>query len=95
MNIHVHIEVAFSFRHDLPEDVNPLVIAEGSSVFEALRALTRAVPAVSERIFDERGRVRRHINLLVNGGNVILRQGLRTKLENGDRLTVLPPVGGG
>ncbi|MBN1858952.1 MoaD/ThiS family protein [Candidatus Bipolaricaulota bacterium] len=95
MNIEIWIEVAFSFKSDLPDTLNPMIVAEGSSVLQALRALVDAAPAVSDRIFDAGGSVRRHINVLVNGGNVTLRNAFATKLRNGDRLTVLPPVGGG
>ena len=95
MNMEIHVEVAFSFKRDLPENLSPLCVPEGSSVLEALRTMSEAAPSVSARIFDEQGAVRRHINVLINGGNIILRQGLHTKLKDGDRLTVLPPVGGG
>ncbi len=95
MDITIRMEVAFSFKRDLPDDLNPISIAEGSSVLDALGALSKAAPAVTGRIFDANGEVRRHINVLVNGGNVILRKGLETLLRDGDCLTILPPVGGG
>jgi len=44
---------------------------------------------------DVLGALNQHINALVNGGNVVHRSGFRTVLNDGDRLTILPPVGGG
>ena len=95
MSIHIEIEVAFSFKRDLPKDLNPFTVDSGSTVKGALQALAAAVPAVFPRIFDEHGDIRRHINVLVNGGNVALRQGFETPLRESDRVTILPPVGGG
>jgi len=40
---------------------------EASSVGELLRELERAQPAVDGWILDERGLIRRHINIFVSG----------------------------
>ena len=40
---------------------------DGASVADLLRALERSQPALAGWILDERGRVRRHINVFVNG----------------------------
>jgi molybdopterin converting factor small subunit len=32
---------------------------------------------------------------MVNGGNVLMKDGLRTQLGDGDQLTVMPMIGGG
>ncbi len=95
MSIRIHVEIGFSFKRDLPKELNPLTVDEEATVQQVLQILADAVPAISARLFDEQGNVRRHINVLVNGGNVALRQGFNTALSEGDRLTILPPVGGG
>ena len=95
MSIRVDVEIGFSFKRDLPENLNPLVVEKDATVRQALQTLADAVPAIAARLFNEQGDVRRHIHVLVNGGNVILRQGFDTPLGEGDRLTILPPVGGG
>jgi molybdopterin synthase sulfur carrier subunit len=63
----------------------------GASVGELLRALEAAQPAVSGWILDERGRIRRHINVFVNGeaGRE------ETAVADGDRIDVLPAISGG
>jgi molybdopterin synthase sulfur carrier subunit len=64
---------------------------DGATVGELLDALERAHPATRGWILDERGMVRRHINVFVNG-----ERGTReTAVEAGDHVDVLPAITGG
>jgi sulfur-carrier protein len=64
---------------------------QGATVAEALRALERAQPALGGWILDERGLIRRHIIVFVNG-----EQGAEgTAVEGDDRIEVLPAISGG
>ena len=91
----VELEIGFSFKRELPAGFHSLDLPDGTDVESAFRHLSRLQPTLKERLFDREGRVRREINALVNGGNVARRRGFRTVLRDGDRLTILPPVGGG
>jgi sulfur-carrier protein len=64
---------------------------EGATVGELLRELERAHPAASGWILDERGMLRRHINVYVNGEP----GGQDTEVDAGDRIDVLPAISGG
>jgi molybdopterin converting factor small subunit len=64
---------------------------EGASVAELLSALERAHPATGGWILDERGVVRRHINVFVNGEL----RGQDAPVEAGDEVDVLPAISGG
>ena len=64
---------------------------EGATVIELLRALEHAHPAADGWILDERGRVRRHINVFVNGEL----GGEDTAVAGGDSVDVLPAISGG
>jgi molybdopterin synthase sulfur carrier subunit len=46
-------------------------------------------------VFDELGNVRGHLQFLVNGKSITTMHGFKTKLNDGDQVAVLPPVGGG
>jgi molybdopterin converting factor small subunit len=60
-------------------------------VLALLRALEDRYPEVSGWILDERGRMRRHINVFVNGG-----QGSEASdVRPGDRVEVIPAITGG
>ena len=63
----------------------------GATVGELLRALERSEPAVSGWILDERGLIRRHINVFVNGE----RGGEATAVSERDEIDVLPAISGG
>jgi molybdopterin converting factor small subunit len=91
----IELEIGFSFKRDLDPGYRDLQVPEDADVETALREFVRRHPLARDRLFDERGQLRGHINALVNGGNVAQRQGLKTTLRNGDRLTILPPIGGG
>ena len=64
---------------------------EGATVVELLRALERGHPDLSGWILDERGVIRRHINVFVNGE----RGGGSTPVRAGDRVEVVPAITGG
>lgn len=91
----IEVEIAFSFKRELDSGYRFLELPEGSNVEAALLEFVLRHPAARDRLIDEAGAIRRNINALINGGNVTLREGFRTTLADGDRLTILPPVGGG
>ena len=69
----------------------PLKRLAGATVGELLEALERAHPAVDGWILDERGVMRRHINVFVNGE----RAAQETHVQAEDRVDVLPAISGG
>jgi MoaD family protein len=91
----IELEIAFSFKRELAEGYRALELPEGANVAEGLRHLAYRYPSARDRLFDREGNLHRHINVLVNGINVTLRDEFGTILREGDRLTILPPVGGG
>jgi molybdopterin synthase sulfur carrier subunit len=67
----------------------------GETVGAALDALVAEHPGLEDRIYDEAGDLREHINVLRNGTNVHNEDGLDAELEAGDELALFPPVSGG
>ncbi len=64
---------------------------DGGTVVELLEALELQHPDMSGWILDERGLIRRHINVFVNGE----RGGEATCVQPADRVEVLPAITGG
>jgi sulfur-carrier protein len=64
---------------------------DAATVGDLMRALEGARPALAGWILDERGRIRRHINVFVNGeaGKE------ETPVAERDRVDVLPAISGG
>ncbi|HEY2771773.1 MAG TPA: MoaD/ThiS family protein [Solirubrobacteraceae bacterium] len=64
---------------------------QGDTVLDVLRALESRHPSLTGWILDERGVIRRHINVFVNG-----EQGDETSaVSSGDRVEVVPAITGG
>lgn len=63
----------------------------GGTVAELLSELEHAHPDLGGWIVDERGQIRRHINVYVNGE----RGHEQTSVAAGDRVEVLPAISGG
>ena len=66
-------------------------VVEAGSVSDLLRELERAQPGVAGWIVDERGLIRRHINVFVNGERA--EEG--TPVGADDRIEILPAISGG
>jgi sulfur-carrier protein len=64
---------------------------EGATVVDLLRALERRHPDTGGWILDERGLIRRHINVFVNGE----RGSEASAVRSGDRVEVVPAITGG
>ncbi|MGI9185064.1 MAG: MoaD/ThiS family protein [Solirubrobacteraceae bacterium] len=64
---------------------------EGARVIELLRALELRNPDIRGWIVDERGLIRRHINVFVNGE----RGGETSAVRSGDRIEIVPAITGG
>jgi len=91
----ISVEIAFSFKREIGADYRSLELPDGATIRDAVAEIARRYPAIRERLLAEDGAIRRNIDTLVNGGNARFRQRFETTLRDGDRLTILPPVGGG
>ena len=67
----------------------------GETVGTALSELVAEHPGLKDRIYNEDGDLREHINVLRNGASIHNEDGLETELEDGDELALFPPVSGG
>ena len=71
------------------------VDASGDTVLAMLEDLEQNHPGIKERICDEAGELRYFVNVYLNGEDVRFLDGLKTEMNSGDELSIVPAVAGG
>ncbi len=71
------------------------VEVSGSNVKAALAALEEKHPGLRERLYDEKGILRRFINFYVNDEDIRFLKSEDTALKDGDELSIVPAIAGG
>ncbi|MBE7492215.1 MAG: MoaD/ThiS family protein [Planctomycetes bacterium] len=71
------------------------VSVEAGTVGAALEALEKKHNGVKARICDEKGNVRRFVNVYVNDEDIRFLQNLDTPLKPGDSISIVPAIAGG
>ena len=71
------------------------VSGDASSVSDALSLLWRECPGVRDRVLTERGEVRQHVNVFVDGESIRDTGGLATRVRDGAEIYILPALSGG
>jgi len=71
------------------------VTASGATVREVLKDLDARYPGIGARLLDERGAVRRYVNVFLNEEDIRALEQLDTAVKDADRLTLIPAMAGG
>lgn len=71
------------------------ITASGTTVREALDGLWGLHPGLRDRILDEQGEVRQHINVFVDNESIRFAEGLATRAADGSEILIVPAVSGG
>ncbi len=71
------------------------VFVEGNDVAEVIENLEKEYPGLKERICDESGNLRRFVNIYKNEEDIRFQDNLKTKVEEGDELSIIPAIAGG
>jgi molybdopterin converting factor small subunit len=69
--------------------------APGATIGSALRRLRADYPDVHDRVIDERGELRPHVNVFIDNENIRYLRGLDTPLDEKNTVFILPAVSGG
>jgi len=72
-----------------------LIDAAPATVEELLSELWRLHPGVRDRVVDEQGRVRQHVNVFVDTESIRYTGGLATAVPDGCTISIVPAVSGG
>jgi molybdopterin synthase sulfur carrier subunit len=85
----------------IPTQLRPLaggaseVVVDGATVGDALKALDATNPGFAERLFDDRGGLRRFVNVFVADEDIRFLDGLGTNLDDTAVISIVPAVAGG
>ena len=71
------------------------VTVQGSTVGALVADIEKHFPGIQERICDSDGRVRRFVNIYVNGDDIRFLSNLETNVKDGDELSIVPAIAGG
>jgi molybdopterin synthase sulfur carrier subunit len=65
------------------------------TVADALELLWAACPGIRDRMANEQGQIREHINVFVGNENIRDRGGLGCPLSEGAEISIIPAISGG
>jgi molybdopterin synthase sulfur carrier subunit len=91
MSIRVRIPTPLRRFTGGSEEVN----VSGGTIAAVVTDLERQFPGIKDRICDEDGKVRRFVNLYVNGDDIRFLSELETPVKEGDEISIVPAIAGG
>ena len=71
------------------------VEVSGSSVEEVFEGLVSEYAEVKANLFDENGKIHNFINVYLNDDDIRYANGLKSKVQDGDTIQIVPSVAGG
>lgn len=72
-----------------------VVQANGSNIEEIIADLEANYPGIKERICDEKGNVRRFVNVFINDEDIRFLEDKATVVKEGDEISIVPAIAGG
>ncbi|HTR41161.1 MAG TPA: MoaD/ThiS family protein [Pseudomonadales bacterium] len=72
-----------------------IVVVNANTINEAIVELQGRFPGIQERLMDEKGEVRRFINIYLNEEDIRFLQNQQTALKDGDEISIIPAIAGG
>ena len=84
------------FLTDFTNGQNRIVLESApGTVAQALDSLWQQHVGLRDRVVNERGQLRPHVNIFLNDENVRHKEMLETRLPDACEITILPAVSGG
>jgi molybdopterin synthase sulfur carrier subunit len=72
-----------------------LVEINAATIGAAIQELQTRFPGIGERLVDEKGEVRRFVNVYVNEEDIRFLKNKETPLKDGDEISIIPAIAGG
>ena len=71
------------------------VAANGGTIAAVVQDIEARHPGLKERICDDGGKVRRFVNVYLNGDDIRFLDSLDTVVKEGDEISIVPAIAGG
>lgn len=71
------------------------VSIDAADVGALIYTLEQQYPGIAEKLLDDKGEIKRFINVFVNENEVRTLQGLATPVAEGDKVSIVPAMAGG
>lgn len=71
------------------------VPASGATIQEIVDNLEKQYPGLKERLCDEKGELRRFVNIYLNDEDIRFAKGKQTSVKDGDEISIIPAIAGG
>ncbi len=71
------------------------VDADGSTIRDIVDSLEKQFPGFKERMCDDKGELRRFVNVYVGEEDIRFMDGLDTTIPDGESVSIIPAVAGG
>jgi len=72
-----------------------LVEVNAATIGAAIAELQLKFPGIAERLVDEKGEIRRFVNVYVNEEDIRFLKNKETPLKDGDEISIIPAIAGG
>ena len=72
-----------------------VVEVDSGTIGAAIAELQSRYPGIKERLVDDKGEVRRFVNVYVNEEDIRFLQNQDTPLKDGDEISIIPAIAGG
>lgn len=74
---------------------NESIEVDGGNVGEVINNIKTKFPALAEQLVDDKGEVRRFVNLFANDEDIRFLDELDTEVKDGDEVSIVPAIAGG
>ena len=71
------------------------VEGNGANIIQLIENLESQYPGVKSRLCDDRGQIKRYVNIFVNGEEIRTLQGDETVVADNDEVSIIPAMAGG
>ena len=85
----------------IPTPLRPLTKGQGevesaaANIVDMIGSLHATYPGLTNRLCDEKGDLRRFVNIYVNEEDIRFLNGKETSLKDGDEVSIVPAIAGG